>query len=45
MVRIVLNISVESDLWLRQKARRKGDLSRIVDKAILAYKDAQEVKK
>ena len=34
MVRLVVNISVDSDNWLRSKAKRKGDLSKLVELAI-----------
>ena len=37
MVRLVVNISNEVDSWLRSQAKRKGDLSKIVNAAILFY--------
>ena len=37
MVRLVVNISNEVDSWLRSQAKRKGDLSLIVDFAVNFY--------
>ena len=37
MVRLVVNITGEVDNWLRSQAKRKGDLSNIVNAAVLFY--------